>query len=152
MKNFTIKLFSTIFLSLFVVTFSNAQKIETDKVSRSNSDFTTTPFQDGNQAKGLDIELAAFQMVNDGEFEEGNVKVKIPTSFNPATEAFAIYGDAVILKMKVYDMLGELIYEGKMNAAWQNENTKEGLYMYALDVRIIPNKTTKLKGFIRVEK
>jgi len=152
MKKITIKLFLTFFLSFFIITFTTAQKIEVEQTSRTNSDFTTTPFQDGNQAKGMSIELDAFQMVSDGTFEEGNVEITIPTIFNPEEEAFSIHGNAVVLKMKVYNMLGELVYEGKMNASWQNINTPEGLYIYAIDTRILPNKTTKLKGYIRVEK
>jgi hypothetical protein len=151
MRNITIKLFSTIFLCLFIFSVINAQKVETETNSRTESDFTTTPFQDGNQAKGSFIKLEAFQMVENGEFEEGNIKIKIPTFFKPQKESFTIEGDAVILKMMVYNMLGELVYEGKMNASWQDKNAQAGLYIYALHTRILPNKTTKIKGFIKVE-
>lgn len=152
MKHLATKSFIIIFLSLFIIVSATAQKVETEKVSRTNADFTTTPFQDGNQAKGMTIELENFQAVRNGEFEEGNIKIKLPTTFNPKSEDFSIDGKVVVLKMKVYDMLGDLVYEGELNETWKDEKTKEGLYIYTLDVQILPNKVTKLKGFIRVEK
>jgi len=152
MKNFTIKFFAMILFGFFITSTISAQKIEVEKESRTSSDFTTTPFQDGNQMKGVSMELESFQEVVDEKYTEGDVTVSIPSIFNPTNEAFTIKGDAFILNMKIYNMLGELVYEGKANSSWQDNKAREGLYIYTFETRIVPNKTTKLKGYIRLKK
>lgn len=139
---------------LFVVLTTIVFAQKTDRAEVANSDFTTTPFQDG-QAKGINQIVEGFYFVEEDIYKEGDVVVNIPTSFNPATDKFSINGSVMVLKMTIYDMAGEKIYEGKITNDWDGKNTagqkvEDGLYIYAIEARITPGRTSKIAGFVKI--
>ena len=139
---------------LLLVTFTltaSAQKSE-----RSESDFTTTPFQDASAAKGLSTITEGYYEVEDGEYTEGDITIKLPLTLNTATEKFTVDSKAMVLKLAIYSLDGTKVYEGKMTNEWNGKNTagevvSAGLYVYTIDARITPNATSKLAGFIKVK-
>lgn len=148
------KLYISILLLVFT---TNIFAQKADKSERSDSDFTTTPFQDGSQAKGLKHIVEGFYFVEDASYEESGVVINMATSFNPNKSKFSIDGKVMVLKMTIYDMQGEKLYEGKMKNDWNGKNNagekvESGLYIYAIEARITPDRTSKIAGFIRVEK
>lgn len=133
--------------------------VSAQKASRSeaDADFTTTPFQDASTAKGTSSSITeGYYEVEAGEYTEGDVTIKIPLSFNPSNqETFAIDDQAMIMKMAIYTLAGEKVYEGKMKNSWDGKNdngeiTAPGLYVYTIDARITPNRTSKLAGFVKI--
>lgn len=146
-------LFTTLFLIFTVTIF--AQKFENTENSRT-SDFTTTPFQDGSTAKDISQLFSGFSIVEGDTYEEGNVKVLIPMTFNPNETSFKINGDIAVLKLCIYNIEGDRIFESKMANDWngkddKNSKVKNGLYIYTVEGRINPGSTSKFAGFVKVK-
>lgn len=144
----------TILLILAISISVSAQK--TDR-SNADVDFTTTPFQDAFTAKGTSTSITeGYYEVEDGEYTEGDITIKIPLSFNPSNnEKFTIDNQAMVMKIAIYNMKGEKIYEGKITNNWSGKNndgeiTTAGLYIYTIDARMTPNRTSKLTGFVKI--
>jgi hypothetical protein len=143
--------------TLFLVTIISvqAQKIEPTKSAHSE-DFTTTPFQDGSAGKGINSLLSDFQFIEDNVYKEGDVKILVPITFNPIEKPFKIDGDIAVLKLCIYDMEGNKIFEGKSSNIWDGTNSdgskiSNGLYAFAVEGRITPGKTSKFAGFVKVK-
>ena len=146
-------LFTTLFLIFTVTIF--AQKFETTENS-CTSDFTTTPFQDGSTAKDISRLFSEFSIVEGDTYEEGNVKVLIPMTFNPNETSFKINGDIAVLKLCIYNIEGDKIFEGKMTNNWngkddKNSKVKNGLYIYTVEGRINPGSTSKFAGVVKIK-
>ncbi|NJN78566.1 MAG: hypothetical protein HC803_09780 [Saprospiraceae bacterium] len=144
---------TTLFLVFTVTIF--AQKIEKTDNSRT-SDFTTTPFQDGSTAKGVNQLFTGFHVIEDDTYEEGDVKILVPTSFNPNNSSFSIDGNIAVFKLCIYDMEGNKVYEGKMENSWNGirdngSKITKGLYVYTVEGRITPGRTSKFAGFVTVK-
>lgn len=139
-------------LFVFIVSFSASAQ----KTSRSiaDDDFTTTPFQ--NVAKGTTVITEGYYEVENGKYTEGNVTIHIPLSFTPSKdEKFTIDNQAMVMKMVIYNMKGEKVHESKLKNSWNGKNKDEenldsGLYIYTIDTRITPNRTSKLTGFVNI--
>lgn len=143
--------------TLFLITIISvhAQKIEPTKNAHSE-DFTTTPFQDGSSGKGINGLFSDFSFVEEDVYSEGNVKISIPMTFNPNEKPFKIDGDIAVLKLCIYDMEGNKIFEGKSLNTWNGTNDNgskinAGLYVYTVEGRITPGKTSKFAGFVKVK-
>lgn len=140
----------------FITTISvQAQKIEPTKNARSE-DFTTTPFQDGSAGKGISKIFSDFYFVEEDVYKEGDVKILVPMVFNPDAAPFKIDGNIAVLKLCVYDMEGNKIYEGKSTNTWNGVRSdgakaEDGLYVYTVEGRIVPNKTSKFAGFVKIK-
>lgn len=139
-------------LLLVTISFTmSAQKSE-----RSESDFTTTPFQDASTAKGINAITEGYYEVENGEYTEGDITLKFPLTLDSKTQKFTIDGKVMVLKLAIYSVTGEKVYEGKTVNEWNckksnGEFVDAGLYIYTLDARITPNKTSKLAGFIKIK-
>ena len=104
------------FLLLFAITFTvSAQKSE-----RSESDFTTTPFQDASAAKGISTITEGYYEVEDGKYTEGDVTITFPLSISSG-EKFTVDSKAMVLKLAIYSMDGTKVYEGKMTNEWNGK-------------------------------
>ncbi|MFK7947571.1 MAG: gliding motility-associated C-terminal domain-containing protein [Saprospiraceae bacterium] len=140
-------------LLIFTISFTlSAQK--TDR-SQADEDFTTTPFQDASTSKGIAVTDGYYEIEN-GEYTEGDLTITLPLSFNPSkNEKFIIDDQAMVMKMSIYSMTGEMIFTKKVTNSWNGKNqngeiTATGLYIYTIDARITPNRTSKFTGFIKV--
>lgn len=146
----------TLITLLLIISISFTVSAQKESRSNSDEDFTTTPFQDASTAKGISEITKGYYEVEDGKYVEGAVTINIPLTFSPINkESFEIDHQAMVTKMAIYNLKGEKIYEGKMKNSWdgkneQNEITSTGLYVYTIDTRITPNRTSKLTGFVRI--
>lgn len=143
--------------TLFFITIISvhAQKIEPTKNARTE-DFTTTPFQDGSAGKGINNILSGFSFVEDDIYEEGDVKILVPMYLNPNSKPFKIEGNIAVLKLCVYDMQGNKVFEGKSKNVWNgvdNNGSKvsDGLYIYTIEGRITPGEISKFAGFVKIK-
>jgi|GEM_PF-1864752 hypothetical protein len=148
------KLLTTIVFILITVCIY-AQKIESTTNNRT-SDFTTTPFQDGSAGSGVKDIFSGFNFIEEDTYNEGDVKVLVPMTFNPNAAPFKIDGNIAVLKLCVYDMEGNKVFEEKSKNIWNGIDNKgskvrDGLYIYTVEGRITPGKTSKFAGFVKIK-
>jgi hypothetical protein len=147
---------STTILFLVITICVQAQKIEPTKNARTSSDFTTTPFQDGSTGKGVSNILSGFYFVEDDIYNEGEVKILVPMTFNPNGAPFKIDGNIAVLKLCIYDIEGNKVFEGKLKNVWNGIDSKgskvrDGLYIYTVEGQIIPEEISKFAGFVKIK-